>query len=202
MGSSNYARRAEKRATQAEAERQTAMQGATNRVNQVFDSPERGSQIQAFLQALRDQYTTDANRQKAIADRRLKFSTARSGLTGGSAAVDSNRLLGEEYTQGILGAENRAQEAAGNLRAQDESSRMAILSMIRQGLDATTAAQRAGSAMQANAQTVEGEAMGRSLGDIFGGTADIYKTQQEAAARRRGELSVNGSVYGKSAFGG
>lgn len=201
MGTSNYAKKAEKRATLAEQERQASMQRATDRVNQVFDAPERGLQIQDFLDALRGNFRIEADRQKGIADRRLKFAMARGGLTGGSAAVDANRTLGEEYTRGLLDAETRSQEAAGNLRAADESSRLGIISMIRQGLDATTAAQRAGAAMSQNAQIAQGNVMPKALGDIFGSTADIYKTMEEGAARRRGERAAQGSIYGKSAFG-
>lgn len=79
---------------------------------------------------------------------------------------------------------------------------MQIISMIRSGLDSTTAAQRAGSAMQANAQSAQGRAMSQGLGEMFGGTADLYKRQAEAAERRRGERVAYESVYGRSAFGG
>jgi peptidoglycan hydrolase-like amidase len=201
MGSSNYARRAEKRATAAETERQSAMADATGRVNAVFDSPGREAQQTDFLEALRERYMTDANRQKRVADRNLKFSMARGGLTGGSAAVDANRTLGEEYSEGIVKAESGAQGALGDLKAQDEASRMGILQMIRSGLDATTAASRAGAAMQSNAQVASGRAFGEGLGDMFGNTASLYKTQQEAAERRRGEKAAMGTIYGKGAFG-
>lgn len=201
MGSSNYAKRAEKRATAAEAERQAAISSATGRVNDVFDSPERGAQQNDFLQALRDQYMMQADRQKRVADRNLKFSMARGGLTGGSAAVDANRTLGEEYTEGVLGAENRAQGALGDLKSQDEASRMGILQMVRNGMDATTAAQRAGSAMQANAQSTSGRALADGLGEMFGTTSTLYKQQAEAAERRRGEKAAMGTIYGKGAFG-
>lgn len=190
-----------KRARLDEAERQFKMGEATNRLNAVFDSPERQAQIAAFLAALRDQYGTQLNRQKKVQDRNLKFSMARSGLTGGSAAVDANRLLGEEFSEGLVNAESRAQEAVGSLRSQDEASRMGLISMIRSGLDSTTAASRAGSAMQANAQSAQGAAMSQGLGDMFGGTAALYKQQTEAAERRRGERAALGTIYGKGAFG-
>jgi hypothetical protein len=202
MGSDNSAEKAQKEAAKAERERQYHIEQGTSRVNAVFDSPDRAAQLNDFLAAVRENYMMDANRQKTIADRKLKFSMARSGLTGGSAAIDSNRLLGEEYTRGVLDSENLAQEAQGDLKAQDESSRLGLLSMIRSGLDSTTAAQRAGAAMQSNAQSASGKALAGGLGDIFGGTASLYKDQQEAAERRRGERAAYGSIYGKDAFGG
>ena len=196
MGTSNSAKKAQKQATRAEEERQAAMGQATGRVNAVFDSPERASQLDDFINAIREAYRIDADRQKGIADRRLKFAMARGGLTGGSAAVDANRTLGEEYTRGLVDAEARAQEAQGNLRGQDESSRLGLISMIRQGLDATTAAQRAGAAMQSNAQTAKGSALAQGLGDVFGSTAELYKRSEEASERRRGERAAYGSIWG------
>jgi hypothetical protein len=183
-----------KRARLDEQARQAKMAEGTDRVNAVFDSPERAAQLEQFLQALRENFRLDADRQKQIADRKLRFSMARGGLTGGSAAVDANRTLGEEYTKGVLGAESRAQEAQGRLKSQDEASRLGLISMIRSGLDATTAAQRAGAAMQQNAQTTSANAMTSGLGDIFGSTAGIYKQQQEAAERRRGEYLAGAAV--------
>lgn len=185
-----------------ERRRQAAILAGTSRVNAVFDSPDRAKQQQDFLNAIRAYYTQDANKQKGIADRKLKFSMARSGLTGGSAAVDSNRLLGEEYTKGLLDSENKAQAGYNDLRAQDEQSRLNLLSMVRSGMDTTTAASRAGAAISQNAATAQTDAMSRGLGDVFGSTANVYKDQQEAAARRRGVLDVQGSVYGaKSPWG-
>jgi hypothetical protein len=186
----------EKRARLDEAIRQGKMQEATDRVNSVFDDPRRALDLQDFINAIRENFRLDADRQKSTADRRLKFSMARSGLTGGSASADANRTLGEEYTRGLLNAENRAQEAQGDLRGQDEDSRLGIISMVRQGLDATTAASRAGAAMRSNVQAASGKALSEGLGDMFGSTAGIYKQQEEAAERRRGERAAYGSVWG------
>lgn len=180
----------------AEAARQIAIKQGSANVNSVFDDPARAAQHDNFLKAMRDYYTQDANKQKLVADRTLKFSMARNGLTGGSAANDANVTLGEEYTKGLLGAENKAQGAYADLQQQDEQSRLNLLQMVRQGMDATTAATRSGAALQANAGSAQASGMAQGLGDIFGGTADIYKSQQEAAARRQGTLSAYGSIYG------
>lgn len=182
--------------TKAEQARQITIQRGTQRVNDIFDDPNRSGQIDAFLQGLRDFYSTDANKQKGIVDRNLKFSMARSGLTGGSAAIDANRTVGEDYTKGMLDAENKAQDAASRLRNQDEQTRLSLLGMVRSGMDTTTAAARAGAAMQNNAQGAQTEAMTNGLGDIFGNAAAIYKQQREGDERRRGIRDAYGSVYG------
>ena len=57
-------------------------------------------------------------------------------------------------------------------------------------------------AVQHRTEYRSGRAMSDGLGDMFGGTASLYKQQQEAAERRRGERVAYGSIYGRSAFGG
>lgn len=180
----------------AERARQMTIQLGTARVNSIFDDPARAAQQGDFLKAIRDFYTQDANKQKGVADRQLKFSMARSGLTGGSAAVDSNRTLGEEYTKGLLDAENKAQGAYSDLQAQDEQTRLGLLSAVRSGMDTTTAAARSAAAIQQNAAGAKNDALASGLGDIFGSTAQTYKTQREGADRRRGVIDAYGSVYG------
>lgn len=189
-------------AQRSEADRQAKITATTGRINQIYDAPARQTQYTDFLNAVRQNYTMDANRQKTIADRQLKFSTARGGLSGGSADVDTRRTLGEEYTKGILNSENKAQAALGDLKSQDEASRLQLTQMAQSGLDATTAAQRAGAMMQSSAQSALAGETSKGLGDIFGATAGVYKTQQEQAARRQGLLAPTGSLYGSSGFGG
>lgn len=192
---------AQRAAERAEAERQAGIRNAIGQINAVFDSPGRQSQYDDYINAVRERLTTDANRQKAMADRRLKFSMARQGLTGGSAQVDANRTLGEDFSQGLLEAERRAQGAGSDLRSQDEATRMNLIQLAQSGLDATTAAQRAGAAMQASADTARSGAFAQGLGDVFGSTADIYRRQEDAAARRRAANEVQSGLYGNTRGG-
>ena len=186
----------------AERARQITIRRGTSRVNSIFDDPSRQAQYDAFLQGLRDFYTGDANKQKGIVDRNLKFSMARSGLTGGSAAIDANRTVGEDYTKGLLDAENRSQDAYAGLKDQDEQTRLSLLGMVRSGMDTTTAANRAGAALQNNAKSAQTGALTQGLGDIFGNSAAIYKQQKEGDERRRGVRDAYGSVYGaKNPYG-
>lgn len=199
MGSGG-AGKAQKKADKAEQERQARIAETTSRINSVYDAPARTKQYGDFLSAVRENYVRDADRQKAVNDRQLKFSTARNGLIGGSADRDAKRTLGEEYTTGILNAENKAQSAFSDLKSQDEASRLNLIQLAQSGLDSTTAAARAGAAISASAQGVKADSLAHGLGDIFGSTAATYKTQQETAARRAGQLAPVGSLYG-SGFG-
>lgn len=193
----NAKTQAQKDAEAAEAARQAAMGDAKSQINAIYDSPDRQKQYDDFINAVRENYRTDADRQKTIADRNLKFSLARGGLTHGSADVDARRTLGEEYTKGILTSENKAQSALAGLKAQDSQSRLNLIGLAQTGLDATSAVQRAGEQMQASAQGAQSDAALKGLGDIFGATADTYKRQQEAAQLRKGQLAPVGTLYGK-----
>lgn len=188
---------ATRRAEQEEKARQARMASGERSVNAAFDSPERQSQYADFIKALRENFMLDATRQKGVADRRLKFANARSGNTGGSVAVDSNRRLGEEFTKGILGAENLAQGSLSDLKADDEASRQSLIGMIRSGADATTASSRMMQMQSSNALGAKSRAVTNGLGDIFSGTSDVYLRSEDAAARRRGMRDAQQSLYAK-----
>lgn len=193
--------RAQREAQRAEQERQARIAEATRRIDAIFDSPARQRQYDDFVSALRDYYTQDANKQKVIADRNQRFALARSGLTGGSAAIDAGRQLRDEYNRGILNAERQAQSAVADVMSQDQQSRLNLIQLAQSGADVTSAAQNAAAAMRVNIAGAQERARAQGLGDIFGSTAETYRRQQEAAERRRGQLAPLGSVYAP-AFGG
>lgn len=188
---------AQRQAQRAEDERRAQITRTTQNVNDIFNAPERQKQYADFGTALRTRYTEDANRQKSIADRNQRFSLARSGLSGGSAQVDAQRTLGEEYTRGLLQGEEKAQAGVRDLQSQDDAARLNLIQLAQSGLDATTAAQRANAAVAQSAQAARAGAVTGGLGDIFGQTSSLYKQQQEAAARRAGALAPVGTLYGR-----
>lgn len=197
MGTSNDA---EKEAKKSERSRQAGIADATSRINAAYDSPSRTAQYADFGNALRDYYMGDATRQKEIADRNLKFSLAKAGQTGGSLAVDSGKTLADEYARGILNAEQKTQAGVSDLQAQDEASRLNLTQLAQSGLDATTAAARAMSGIQSNAQQAQGNAFANGLGDIFGTTASIYQKQNQAVKERKQADQIS-SMYAKSPWG-
>lgn len=185
------------RAADAEAAREKGIAETTGKINSIYDSPERQAQYGDFINAVREKYNTDLGRQSVIANRENKFAIARSGLSGGSRDVDSKRQLGEERAQGILGAENKAQAALGDLKAADNTSRLNLIGLARSGLDATTAASRAMSGLQVGAESARADALQQGIGDVFAATNANVKKQQEAAALREGRRAPVGSFYGK-----
>ena len=191
-GGNNNAQRAAER---QERERQAAIQRSVGSIDRVFDDPARQGQYDDLYRATHQYLTDDLNRQKQQTDRGTRFAMARGGLTGGSASVDANRRIGEDFLRGTVEASRRAQGAAADLRMQDEQSRLSLLAMAQSGLDATTAAARAGSEMQNNLLAGRAQSTAQGLGDMFGNFGDLYRRSQESAAERRGQRDVYNLLY-------
>lgn len=186
---------AQKAAQQQEQDRQNQIAYTTGRINDVYNNPARTAQIGDYVNATRDFYMGDLNRQNADNNRNLKFAFARSGQTGGSNALDTQQKANETYTRGVLDVERKAQGAGADLRAQDEDSRTRLIGMAQAGLDATTATQQANNALRNNIESAQSSMKANALGDAFGNFADIYQRSRDAAAQRQGYKDYYNLVY-------
>jgi hypothetical protein len=175
---------ASKAAEQAEFKRRKQVAGATSAIDKAFAG--RGGQLDDFVSALREQFGAEAGRQKKDADRNLKFSLARGGLTGGSAAADTGTKLGQEFQEGILKGERLSQSALSDLKSADEASRARLVGLAQGGASISGSAQNAANALRTNIGKAKSAGALDSLGDIFGDTRSLFVEQQEAAERRRG----------------
>ncbi len=186
------------RAEADERKRKRQVASSTSAIDRAFDR--RGGQLDDFVAALREQFGAEAGRQKTIADRSLKFSLARGGLTGGSAASDSGTKLGEEFQRGILKGERLSQSALADLTSADESSRARLISLAQGGANATTSQNAATRALSSNISSARTSSGIESLGDIFQDTRGLFVEQQEAAERRRGlkESEVFASPFSRA----
>jgi len=196
MGGSNH--KASDEAAAQQATRNQSIANATNAINGIYESPKRQQQYSDFLNAVRTNYTNDANRQQAVTARQTKFAAARNGLTGGSADVDAQRRLGEEYSAGLVNAESKAQGALAGLKAQDNTARLNLTQLAASGLDVTSAAQQANAQLQQAADAAASSSTANGLGDIFGAATKAYQAEQAAAAQRAGYRQPIGSLYGNS----
>lgn len=199
--------KAAEEANRQEQARQQAIAETQARVNQVFDDPSRAADIADYVGAVREFQTDDLNRQKADADRNLRFALARGGLTGGSTQRDQQQRFGEDYSRGLLEVERRAQGAGAELQADDQEARARLIQLATSGLDATTAAQQASAALSTNLEAGRSTAMAQGLGDMFGGVKSFADASRTAADRRRGLSDSGYSPYQTSAvnagmFGG
>jgi hypothetical protein len=183
-----------KAATQAEAERQARISANVSAIDSAYAG--REPQYADFTAALRKQYGDELKRQTDVAGRNLKFSMARSGLTGGSAAVDAGTELNREASEGAIAAEQQARGAEADLRGADESSRLSMISLAQSGNDIGNAATQTANALRANIEGARSEGAAQGLGDVFGNTAATYKKQQDAATFRKGLASVYAKPFG------
>lgn len=186
---------ASKEAQQAEAERQAQIRATTKRINSVFDSPGREQQISDLFNATNDYLTNDLNRQKAITDRNTRFALARSGQTGGSVSTDTYSQIGQDYLKGIIEANRRAQQAASDLRTQDEQARSNLIAQAQAGLDTTTASQMASAALRNNLEAGRATSTAQGLGDVFSGFADVYAQSRENEAAREAMKYLYQTLY-------
>ena len=171
-------------AQQAEDERKAQVARATSAIDQAFSG--RGGQLDDFAEALRADFRADANRQKTVADRRLKFAHARSGQTGGSLAADQGRTLGEEFQKGLLKGERGVQGSLADLMSADEASRQNLISLAQGGASLGSSAQAASRALQSNISGAKASGLANDIGDIFSDTRGLFVKSEEAAARRKG----------------
>jgi len=178
-----------------EAERKAQLAASQQRIEGIFNSPERNQQIEDFIASQRGYLQSDLDRTHKTNQLNTKFATARSGLSGGSVDVDRNRLLSETYLRGIAEAENKAQGAGANLRAQDQSSKQSLFSQVLSGGDATTAATNAAQAMQQNIGMAKQDNMFGTFDSLFGDFGNIYKNSREDAGDRRASKEF-GSLFG------
>lgn len=176
--------RAAEEAKRAEQARQGQVRFATAAIDQAFEG--RSGQLDEFAEALRLNFRTDAEKQKKIADRTLKFNLARGGLTGGSAAADAGTTLGSEFQEGLLKGERLTQASLAELMSADAASRQSLIALAQGGADVSTGANQAAIAMRSNLAGARSSGLATDIGDIFSTTGDLFKAQQEAAARRRG----------------
>lgn len=200
MGGSSNA--AQQQAQAAEAARQAAIAQTQRRIEGIYGSPEREADIQKFLDATRQYYRTDANRQQGDAARNVRFAMARSGQTGGQFDADTNSRLSETYQRGLLEADRRAQASAANLRASDQESKQRLFALAQSGLDSTTAAQNASQALRQNLSLSNATAREQSLGDLFSSFGDVYKQSVAQDESRKAQKSIYNTLYSPPQQGG
>lgn len=193
MGTSNSAADA---ASAQQAQQQQQIQQSVAAINNAYSSPNRQQQYQTYGQNLNNYYTGQVNTQEATNARNLKFANARSGLTGGSAAVDSSTQLQKDYTQGLLQASQAAQGGQAALQQSDINSKNQMISLAQQGNYTGTIPTQVAQAQNASLTGAQNYGNANALNNLFSGTAGIYQNEQVAAANRKAQQSPIGSIYG------
>lgn len=193
MGTSNSASNA---ATQANTDRQNQINQSIQQITQAYGSPQRSAQVDQYGQQVGNYLSGQVNTQEATNARNLKFAMARSGLSGGSAAVDSNTQLQKDYANGLLQASQGAQQAKAGLQQSDISSKNQLIGLAQQGSYIGAIPSQIASAQSASLGAAQTYANPSALGNLFAGTSSIYNNEQTAAANRKAQTSPIGSLYG------
>lgn len=187
--------KASKAAEVAEEKRKGEISAAQARIEAIFGSPGRKADILDLESAVRAFLQGDLERKKVDVDRNLKFALARSGLSRGSVDVDLKARVGDDFLRGIIEVERRAKGAGTSLRAQDVETKAGLFSQVLGGLDVTTAAGQASSALQQNINLTKSTALQKGIGNMFGDFTNIFKRNVTASADRRAEFYLN-TLYG------
>jgi len=193
MGTGNSAANA---ANAANAQQQADIQKSVGQITSAYSNPNRANQYAQYNQNLSNYYTGQVNNQEAVNARNLTFANARSGLTGGSAAVDNNAQLQKDYTQGLLNASQQATAGTSALEQSDVNAKNQLIGLAQQGNYTGAIPTQASQAQNASLGAAQNYGQANSLGNIFAGTAGIYQNEQTAAANRKAQTSPIGSLYG------
>lgn len=193
MGTNNSAANA---SAANDAARQAQINQSIQQITSAYSSPQRTAEIDQYGKNVGSYLTGQVNEQEATNARNLKFAMARSGLTGGSAAVDSNTQLQKDYAKGLLTASQQAQQAKSSLTNSDISSKNQMIGLAQQGSYIGAIPQQIAQVQSAANGVAANFANPSALGNLFAGTAGIYQTEQTAAANRRAQQSPIGSLYG------
>ncbi|MBC2768558.1 hypothetical protein [Pusillimonas minor] len=173
-------------AAKAEEDRQARQRAALEAINNVFNSANRDQLYQQQQEAVTQLNQQEVLRQQQDAERQNRFGLARAGLSGGSVDVDSNAEIGRIADEGIMKAVGIGQNAAADLRMQDERTRQSLIGMAQSGIDSGAAAQSALSGLSANAANAASAASGAQVGSLFGDLANAYMYNQQMQAFQQG----------------
>lgn len=193
MGTGNSAANA---ANAYNVQQQKQIQDSVNQINAAYSNPNRTNQYAAYNKNLTNYYDTNVNNQEAINARNLKFANARSGLTGGSAAVDSNTQLQKDYSQGLIQASQAATAGTSALQQADIQAKNQMISMAQAGGSIGQIPGQVASSQAATLGAAQNYGNVNSLNNLFAGTQGIYQNEQTAAANRRAQTTPFGSYYG------
>lgn len=171
-------------AQQQEQERQAQIASTVDTINKAFAG--RTSQYNTYLDALRKSYGTQLNYQQANAQRNLKFSLARAGLTGGSVAADQGGELTREAGAARIGAEQQAQAKTAALQSSDEATRQQMISLAQSGASIGEPGIQTANMLAANLGNAQANLAPDTLGNVFGGVTNSINAYNTAAQTRLG----------------
>jgi hypothetical protein len=148
--------------------------------------------------AVYDLNKREVDRQAQEAERMNRFGLARSGLMGGSVDVDSNADLNRRTNEGLMRAGGIADQAAADLKTQDERTRSNLISLAQSGIDTGTAAQQALKGLEVNSANAASARAGSTVGNLFNDMSQAYLYRQMLQGQNAGNQGAGGQFFGVS----
>lgn len=173
-------------ARQQEKERQQRIQAATESINATFNNSGRDALYSDQKTAVYDLNKREVDRQASEAERMNRFGLARTGLLGGSVNVDSVADLDRRTNEGLMRAGGIADQAAADLKTQDERTRSNLISLAQSGIDTGTAAQQALKGLEVNSANAASARAGATVGGLFNDLSQAYLINQQNQGRQAG----------------
>lgn len=183
---------------QADAAKQAQIAAGTRAVDAAFNTPQREADINAFQNATQGLLRQSLDKQQVQANLQNKFALARNGQIGGSVAVDRNKMLADDYNNGILKITQASKQAGARVRAADQSTQQNLLGLVQSGLDSGSAATQALTGMKSSLAAEKAAIDPSLVGDVFGGLGDFYTTSQQTKAYNDANKAT-GALYGNPA---
>jgi len=189
---------AERRA--AEDARQAA---AISSLNNSFMGSGRDQIYSRVAQDAKALQLQDLEKEKFTAERDVGFDLARRGLAGGSRQIDVGRDIQDQYSKGVITADNNAQGISNSLRDGDERTRVSLINNIRGGMSEADAVSSAFNAMSNNANDAANQAKSQNIGGFFDSIRSAAQARQEADAYEKAfkKYQTGGGGVG-SGYGG
>ncbi len=184
-------------ARQQEKERQQRIQAATESINATFNNSGRDALYSDQKTAVYDLNKREVDRQASEAERMNRFGLARTGLLGGSVNVDSVADLDRRTNEGLMRAGGIADQAAADLKTQDERTRSNLISLAQSGIDTGTAAQQALKGLEVNSANAASARAGSTVGSLFNDLSQAYLINQQNQGRQSG-MQYGSQWYGVS----
>lgn len=175
-----------------ERERQARIEAATAKVNEIFNTGNRDELYAEQKGAVYDLNRAEVDRQATETARANRFALARTGLAGGSVDAESHAELNRRTNEGLMRAGSIADQAAADLKVQDERTRSNLISMAQSGIDSGSAATMALEGLKANAATAANNRAGATVGGLFDDLSQAYLFNQIGKGRAAGMAAVPG----------
>jgi hypothetical protein len=162
---------------------EAALHDSIGKINSLF-----GDRSGLYDQVRKDTYDLQASRlgeRREDTLRKLRFGAARTGLTGGSVDVSNKGLEQREFGRALMDASNTAQSRADEMRANDERTRLNLISQMRSGLGSADATQSALATMQDNLTAARNDQRFDAIDAYSGAVMPAIQRFETNAAKQR-----------------